>query len=91
MIEYAKHLGVNGASEHKVVEVSLSLPASLSFCGKMVMSSGSPYGSVDRITPLCNPTINQYIRFGRVQCYKVNDQALGQEGLVLTKFFSEPN
>ena len=55
------------------------------------MLSGSPYGSVDRITPLCNPTINQYIRFERVQCYKVNDQALGQEGLVLTKFFSGPN
>ena len=78
MIEYAKHLGVNGASEHKVVEVSLSIPASLSFCGKMVMLSGSPYGSAGPITPFCKPTINQYIRLK--QCYKVNDQALGQEG-----------
>ena len=53
------------------------------------MLSGSPYGSVERITPLCKPTINQYIALK--QCYKVNDQALGQEGLVLTKLFSGLN
>ena len=49
----------------KAVVVSLSIPASLSFCGKMGMLSGSPYGSVGRITPCWKPnvTINQYIRF----------------------------
>ena len=53
------------------------------------MLRGSPYGSVERITPLCKPATNHI--FALKQCYKVNDRALSQEGWVLTKFFSGPS
>ena len=41
------------------------IPASLSFCGKVVMLRGSPYGSRGRITPLCKPNKNIILLYYR--------------------------